>query len=356
MNARKMKTGIAGITLIALVITIIVLLILAAVSIATLTGDNGLLTKASEAKIMTALGAVKEEIELDRTANLIDNKNVTVEQLLADGKIKRTVQAEGENYYMYYAIKPDAYQGMQGLGKGNAATLKDVFLIDDEFHVKYIDKSGKEYGDSINNKILEDETEIRFASKAFSEYVSRISGVTEEEMKFKWMKNQTSLTINDSSITSLEDLVFFPNLTDISLSGLKLENLQGIENCIKLKTFSTLYSTINSIEGIGECKEITTIKVSYGGTTKDFSDISNCSNLETFVYVNGEVNFEVLIENLKNISSLRVVNISNHGKIKSMESIKKLNSNIEEIVLNGNEIEKIEGLENFSNLKALGLR
>ena len=39
-----------GITLIALVITIIVLLILAGVSIATLTGDNGLLTKTQEAK------------------------------------------------------------------------------------------------------------------------------------------------------------------------------------------------------------------------------------------------------------------------------------------------------------------
>ena len=35
-----------GITLIALVITIIVLLILAGVTIATLTGDNGILTKA----------------------------------------------------------------------------------------------------------------------------------------------------------------------------------------------------------------------------------------------------------------------------------------------------------------------
>ena len=40
-----------GITLIALVITITVLLILAGVSIAMLTGDNGILTEASNAKI-----------------------------------------------------------------------------------------------------------------------------------------------------------------------------------------------------------------------------------------------------------------------------------------------------------------
>lgn len=39
-----------GITLIALVITIIVLLILAGVTIATLTGDNGILKQADKAK------------------------------------------------------------------------------------------------------------------------------------------------------------------------------------------------------------------------------------------------------------------------------------------------------------------
>lgn len=39
-----------GITLVALVITIIILLILAGISIATLGGNNGLFTKAKEAK------------------------------------------------------------------------------------------------------------------------------------------------------------------------------------------------------------------------------------------------------------------------------------------------------------------
>ena len=62
-----------GITLIALVITIIVLLILAGVSIAMLTGENGILTQAGNAKSETnkaeaverinlALNAVKSEI------------------------------------------------------------------------------------------------------------------------------------------------------------------------------------------------------------------------------------------------------------------------------------------------------
>ena len=61
-----------GITLIALVITIIVLLILAGISIAMLAGDNGVLTKASDSKIVNALGAAKDEINLKAAEALSD--------------------------------------------------------------------------------------------------------------------------------------------------------------------------------------------------------------------------------------------------------------------------------------------
>jgi flagellar basal body-associated protein FliL len=53
-----------GITLIALVITIIVLLILAGVTIATLTGDNGLLQKSSGAENTTIEAEGLERIKL----------------------------------------------------------------------------------------------------------------------------------------------------------------------------------------------------------------------------------------------------------------------------------------------------
>ena len=152
-----------GITLIALVITIVVLLILASVSIAMLTGDNGILTKAGDAKIETALGTVKEQVRLYQIEKKMNEQEVTAESLLAEGKVSRTVQAgKDDQYYMYYALKENSFEGMQGLGKGNIASLKDVFLIDDNLNIKYIASSGKEYGDNLNNKVLEDETEIRF--------------------------------------------------------------------------------------------------------------------------------------------------------------------------------------------------
>ena len=57
-------TNNKGITLIALVITIIVLLILAGVSIAMLTGQNGILTQASNAKSDTAKAEIAEKVNM----------------------------------------------------------------------------------------------------------------------------------------------------------------------------------------------------------------------------------------------------------------------------------------------------
>ena len=61
----KLMKGKKGITLIALVITIIVLLILAGVTIATLTGDNGLLTKAGDARNTFEKAGEKERIQME---------------------------------------------------------------------------------------------------------------------------------------------------------------------------------------------------------------------------------------------------------------------------------------------------
>ena len=60
----ELKYGKKGITLISLVVTIIVLLILAGVTIATLTGDNGILTRATEAKNKTEESSDIEKIRL----------------------------------------------------------------------------------------------------------------------------------------------------------------------------------------------------------------------------------------------------------------------------------------------------
>ena len=68
----KLKNN-KGITLIALVITIIVLLILAGVSIAMLTGENGILSQAQRAKTETENAAANEAARLDEYNQIMDN-------------------------------------------------------------------------------------------------------------------------------------------------------------------------------------------------------------------------------------------------------------------------------------------
>ena len=70
-----------GITLIALVITIIVLLILAGVSIATLTGPNGLLTRANDAKTEMGKAGAKEKVQVEVAASYDNSGNLSTELL-----------------------------------------------------------------------------------------------------------------------------------------------------------------------------------------------------------------------------------------------------------------------------------
>ena len=80
-NTKELKQEQVGITLIALVITIIVLLILAGVSIAMLTGNNGILTQSKNAKQATEEAAQKEKEDLIKLEILANNSNVNIPNL-----------------------------------------------------------------------------------------------------------------------------------------------------------------------------------------------------------------------------------------------------------------------------------
>ena len=81
MQIKNKKTNNKGITLIALVITIIVLLILAGVAISTLTGDNGILTKAVTAKKDTENASAKERIQIEVMASYGEDGTLDVDTL-----------------------------------------------------------------------------------------------------------------------------------------------------------------------------------------------------------------------------------------------------------------------------------
>ena len=117
---KKVLKEKSGITLIALVITIIVLLILAGVSIAMLTGDNGILTQAKEAKEANIAGTEKEQIQLAmqslKMKKQADNVSTIVaadelqNQLIADGAENVTVESgENDSLVVKYADSKNQY-------------------------------------------------------------------------------------------------------------------------------------------------------------------------------------------------------------------------------------------------------
>lgn len=108
-----------GITLIALAITIIVLLILAGVTVATLTGDNGLLQKAGQAKIASEQANLEEEVQLALIEGQGDkyfNTNSTIEKKLkaifekSYGQGNIDVTKAGKNYKAKVKNSKTAYR------------------------------------------------------------------------------------------------------------------------------------------------------------------------------------------------------------------------------------------------------
>ena len=93
----KSKKDSNGITLIALVVTIIALLILAGVAINLTIGDNGIITRASKARLTSELATYKEELEMYEVGKELDNTGFMRDTLTAGKeKLNYNTQPEGE--------------------------------------------------------------------------------------------------------------------------------------------------------------------------------------------------------------------------------------------------------------------
>ena len=103
-----------GITLIALVITIIVLLILAGVSIAMLTGDNGILNKAQTAGEKTKEAGAKEKVEIAVMGSYTEDGKISFSELKSnleniDGIDKDTIPETITEDNFNLTVKVDGY-------------------------------------------------------------------------------------------------------------------------------------------------------------------------------------------------------------------------------------------------------
>ncbi len=135
-----------GITLIALVITIIVLLILAGITIATLTGENGMLNKANTAgeenkkkEYEEILKLIGNSLKVDKTVNNWSNKTyldefekeIRKEDKLNEAEINRrnneTIHVITKEKYVYKIVENEVkYIGIQGENPPIDLTKEDI--------------------------------------------------------------------------------------------------------------------------------------------------------------------------------------------------------------------------------------
>ena len=107
---QKLKMKERGITLIALVITIIILLILAAVTIAALSGDNGILSNAAKAKQETEKADILEQIRLDIYGEMADNNGTDPTEADIERIADNYGDISGSTFMMQKQIKQQKYQ------------------------------------------------------------------------------------------------------------------------------------------------------------------------------------------------------------------------------------------------------
>ena len=151
----KSKKGAnTGITLIALVITIIVLLILAAVSIATLTGENGILTQANNAKTQTVIGEEKEKIQLSITDVVSqkftnnDTSNIKRSEIEAaleknslDNEVTVSDRRPGEEYQYIITVGKNKY----GIKSNNEVEVIQSAILNQYIEVTEVTESTPTY-------------------------------------------------------------------------------------------------------------------------------------------------------------------------------------------------------------------
>ena len=157
LNLRRTKEN-KGITLVALVVTIIVLLILAGITIAMLTGENGIIRKAFEAKDATEYAQIEEEVALawteTQTEKLIQNLSSEetakyLENVLKQNDSNTTVEYREENGTYEVNYKDYMFEIQED---GNISTNREEVVED-------IKDAWEQIDDSLSNEEKADQLE-----------------------------------------------------------------------------------------------------------------------------------------------------------------------------------------------------
>ena len=135
----------SGITLIALVITIIVLLILAGVALAMISGNGGILGKASSAKIENQIGEIKDNIAMDVTTALTD--------FYEDAYVTATAETQNQDVDEYIQAKLTKTYSITSVATVSAFTY-DSTAKTITFTITPTDKTVQVYNGTITDGVI----------------------------------------------------------------------------------------------------------------------------------------------------------------------------------------------------------
>ena len=283
MRTKELKPKNEGITLIALVVTIVVLLIIAGVAISMLTGDDGIITNSTLAKLETEFSAYKEEVELYKNNKLIENNNFEGDSLSA-GKTS-----------LEYNTKPEDEEGTI------QTVIKD--LKENELS-KFIIINGKLYIISTDKKEIKAAQNIGISVMPYE--ITEEGELLSSDLNLA-LQNEDTIIIPDI-VTSIADgafsgidgvkTVIIPGSVEkiganafsynstletiIIEDGVKEIGESAFRNCENLKKV-IIPDTVTSIgkHGFQDCKNLEEVKLSNNIKKLEESLFWGCTNLKT---------------------------------------------------------------------------
>ena len=188
MSEKRLNKQSKGITLIALVITIIVLLILAGVSIAMLTGQNGILTQAQKAKTTTDNKSAEEKVKLAVMAAKTQSADASLdlEKLTTEVTINYGGQVDGTEFPATVTIDGKSFT----VDSDGNVTSKDSETAG---KVTIIEGDGKSVGNIIAVTSTKGTTE-KFYVLSYDESTQKAKALAEWNLKVGNIYNNSSST------------------------------------------------------------------------------------------------------------------------------------------------------------------
>ena len=184
-----------GITLIALVVTIIVLLILAGVSISMLTGQNGILNRAKDAKEKTELAQKEENEKMQGYEDIINRykdlptkeetkpyyPNSTFSYKEGDLNSGLVIKDSDGNEYVWVEVPMTIYKDSNYNTNGEPSSSTDYSKIEACLKAYTIDYSNSSYSETKDNFLVQYQNMLKSVYENGGFWIGRYEAGIEEE-------------------------------------------------------------------------------------------------------------------------------------------------------------------------------